>query len=568
MARNQDLVVVSKMPVPKMYRAQIEERCSLQYAAEDKDRKQWLDEWVNPKQDGKSYVHSRPILKKDKSSILYPGSKLRLKEDTSIYCLEIKFDGRIASNCGQDSILRPVLGVNGIPYIPGSSIKGLFRRACNHQQKIKYCGDSDSPGILRFHGAYPIDDWAGKKILSGNQGESPKTHYLIEDILHPQQKRQVESQDSSSACVLISFYKPTMIFEFSSNTKDTENTKIDWQEVETILTTAISQGLGGKTSSGYGFSSSYIPKYAITDNPSYDRAIHIELEGTGVSSKLLSGEPEFRPNMFKAVLRGHVNRLLSGICDNKSKIQEVTDDLFGSTNSPGNLQIYWQQIGKVSFDTFEKRKNNPTYKSRGILHISAPKSSQIEFLKLVLQFAYIMGGFGKTWRRVSHDIFYASYLKQDKKFDIGCHWISPISDSNSINVATKEDLTLFLDRLHQSCHQYLSISSAEFIKKWREAWHPKNVAVYSQVVSDSKAVILFHQEPFKYTPAIGGRKKTGAPEFVSSVWHRMLPIENKQYLEIVTIFNGDYLEWQNQQEAFIKSLRDKGLELTWGNNTH
>jgi CRISPR-associated protein Cmr6 len=568
MARNQDLPAI-----PKMYLAQIEDRCSLQYAAEDEDRQQWLKEWVDPKQDGKPYIHGKPILKKDKNKSPYPGTKFYPREDTSIYCLEIKFDGRIVSNCGQDSILRPVLGKNGIPYIPGSSIKGLFRRVCNDRQKLDYCGSSDSPGKLRFHGAYPIDDWAGKKVLSGSQGDSPQTRYLIEDIVHPQQKRQVETQDSPSAYVLISFYKPTMIFEFSSTIKDSDEEKIDWQEVETILTTALRQGLGGKTSTGYGFSSSYIPEHAIINSPLYSQAIHIELEGTGVSSKLLSGEPEFRPNMFKAALRGHISRLLAGVCNNRSRIQEATDKLFGSTNSPGITQIYWQQIEKVSFDSRDKRKNNPVYKSKGILHILAPES-KLEFLKIVLQFAYMMGGFGKTWRRVSHDIFFPSYLKQDRKFDIGCNWISPASDIITINnqenltitINNQENLTIFIDQLYQSCQTYLGISSPTFVTDWRETWHPENVVVFSQVVNESQAIDLFHDDIFKYTPAIGGRQRQGQPTSVSSVWHRMLPIGDGNYLEIVTVFHGDRTPWNNQLKPFIKKIKngDRGLKHTWG----
>jgi CRISPR-associated protein Cmr6 len=127
-------------PIPKMYLAQIEGRCSLQYIAENEDRKTWLKEWVDPKQDGKPYTRENNI-------------------NGSIHCFEIKFPGRVFSNSGRDSILRPVMGKNGIPYIPGSSVKGLFRRVCNRQQKIDYCGDSDHPGKLRFHGAYPKGDW-------------------------------------------------------------------------------------------------------------------------------------------------------------------------------------------------------------------------------------------------------------------------------------------------------------------------------------------------------------------------------------------------------------------------
>jgi CRISPR-associated protein Cmr6 len=536
MARNQDLPLI-----PKMYLAQIEERCSLQYAAIGDDRKQWLKEWSDPKQDGKSYVHDKPSITKEGKP--YEGSKLKLKQNTSIYCLEIKFEGRVVSNGGRDSIIRPVMGKNGIPFIPGSSIKGLFRRACDSEQKVKYCGNTDRPGILRFHGIYPIGDW-----VKG-----------MEDIVHPQQKRQVETQASSSAYTLISFHKPTMIFEISSSAKNT-----DWKEVETILTNAVRNGIGGKTSTGYGFSSDFAPEFTIENNPQYDKSFHFQLEGIGVSSKLLNGTLEFRPNMFKASLRGHTSRLLAGVCSNETLISQTTNNLFGSTNSPGNSHIYWQQIGKPSLQN--------TYRAQGILHILAPEF-ELEFIKFVLSFAYIMAGFGKTWRRVSHAEFYPDYLKQTNKFDIGCHWKN---STDTICINSPEKLKVFLNELYTFCQQYLSMNSLQFVSKWRESWHPENVVVYSglisktQILSDNpedrrSAIKLFHEEPFKLTPAIGGKEIKGEPKFVSSVWHRMLPISSNQYLEIITIFHYNPANWRNSLQPFIKSIKERGLHHTWGN---
>ncbi len=69
--------------------------------------------------------------------------------------------------------------------------------------------------------------------------------------------------------------------------------------------------------------------------------------------------------------------------------------------------------------------------------------------------------------------------------------------------------------------------------------------MYYQVDSDlgllysnpkSEAIELFHDPVFKYTPAIGGREyqppingeeRNSPPTAVSSVWHRMLPIDDK-----------------------------------------
>lgn len=71
---------------------------------------------------------------------------------------------RFVSNGGQDDgMIRPVIGARGLPFYPGSSMKGVFRRASTPQQAERYCGKvlaggDYEPGILRFHGGYPADD--------------------------------------------------------------------------------------------------------------------------------------------------------------------------------------------------------------------------------------------------------------------------------------------------------------------------------------------------------------------------------------------------------------------------
>lgn len=540
-------------PIPKMYLAQIEGRCSLQYTAEDADRQQWLKEWVDPKQDGEPYQHSEKNIQ-----LGVDGSKFRIK---------VKFSGRVFSNCGQDSILRPVLGKNGIPFIPGSSIKGLFKRVCNNEQKIEYCGNADIPGKLRFHGAYPVENWTRQsKITVRENGQNvQRTCYLIEDLVHPQQKRQVEAEDTTSASAFISFYQPTMIFEFSSADKE-----INWQEVEQLLHHALSQGIGGKTSTGYGFATA--PDYAKSGTTLYHEALHIQLEGTGVSSKLLSKKPEFRPNTFKAALRGHVCRLLAGVTNNEQLVKNQADRLFGSTNAPGTVRIYWEQPRQPSYGINGRKANNPTYTTKGTLHILS-SSDDRTFIDSVLQFAFIMGGFGKSWRRVAHELFYQEYFQQERKFDIGCHW-KCFAPSDWVNIQSAKELKSFLDSLQDLCCSYLNlnVSSVRPLARWREGWHPDRVLVYSKVVTDSKIVRLFHDHTFKTTPAIGGRKPGAErPTSVSSVWHRMLPLPNNQYLEIVTIFHGDRTPWKRQGQDQLKPLITavkSALKITtptWGN---
>jgi len=459
-----------------------------------------------------------------------------------------------------------MLGKNGIPFIPGSGVKGVFLRYCKKSDPalaIRYCGDKEpvTQGILRFHGAYPVGDWAGTMSR-----EDKATHYRLVDVVHPQENRQIGiDEKSTSAFALISFYQPKLVFEISSTELLSQE---EWRNISMKLKSALRQGLGGKTSTGYG-----LP--FITKNQ-YN--INLSLHGVGITPVLLTGEPEFRPNVFKATLRGHAKRLLGGCCQNQQddkRVERKIGELFGNTQAPGKVEIYWELRNPLPKTDWQS-----TYDIRGDLHISAP-DTDVEFLKCLIKFAYTMGGFGKSWRRVWHKDFYNN-LHYDKL--IGCYWKCEDSNwkkdiSEWINdIKTQKQLGEFLKNLENVCKNYFQVKEPQFLN-WREAWHKKRVAVYSQIVSQSQVIELFHNEIYKQTQAIGGRKtitrlKNGREEetevlVVSSVWHRMLPIDNDQYLEIVTVFHGDRRQWQHksqddQLQPFIKNLKDRGLQLSWG----
>ncbi|NER26529.1 MAG: hypothetical protein F6J89_02590 [Symploca sp. SIO1C4] len=542
------------MEVPRMFRAQVKEYCNLQFVPDRENREEWLKEWVNPQQTGKPYQHEN--LSNIKKSGLYG----------SVYCIPVKFPYRLFTNCGQDTIGRPTLGKNGIPFIPGSSIKGLFRRVCNdEQQKQHYCGGTEKQGILRFHGAYPVGDWTGKHTVPivQNGQRMRETRYSILDLVHPQQTRQVQNQDGTTAIALISLHQPTLIFQFSS----TDST-INWKEVETLLKKALSRGLGGKTSTGYGFPDLKSKFTQLPDFTQSENSLHIPLEGSGVCSVTLTKDPEFRPNIFKASLRSHVTRILAGICSDENRVNQTSEELFGSNTSEGLVKIFWEQL---RYNSPKNGERNPTYSVVGKLHITAPENTR-ELIGNIIKFAYIMAGFGKSWRRVEHRQFYSWY--HENKFAIGCHWTC--SDENFISIQNQEDLSIFLDGLYNFIQKHWQIDSPRPINCWRESWHPYRVVVYSQIVHESQAIRLFHDENFKTTPAIGGRKLGDErPTFVSCVWHRMLPITGNQYLEIVTLFHGGNSanspgleEWRrqgtNQLPLFVQRLKQSGFILTWG----
>jgi CRISPR-associated protein Cmr6 len=548
--------------VPMMYRAQVQGRCSLQYGKNNHDLKRWTKEWVYPNNE-------------DEQKPFYQNLEPSLERDDSIYRIKIEFPFRVLTNCGQDSILRPTIGVNGIPFIPGSSIKGLFQRLCYHPQvsdalknQVKdYCGTPEKPGILRFHGAYPVGDWAGTTTVE-LKNKSLETRYRMVDVVHPQQPRQVQEQGSPKAIAAISFYQPTFIFELSSTKVLSEK---QWETIGGLLKRALRPGLGGKTSTGYGL-------YVI---PQDQYSLSLDLSGRGVSSLLRSDEPEFRPNLFKATLRGHLTRLLAGVIQDEDLIKNTINQLFGHTTEPGVLQLYWETKPGFPKPFNYGFEQTPSYEIEGTLYLDAP-SQHLNILRTLLKFTVVMAGLGKSWRRVWHEEFYPNYQTRG----IGCHWQILDSNFDFPKIQTEADLQYFLNSVREEVCNYLGINlnyNTPYMP-WKEAWHPQRLSVYSQVVSQSEAITLFHDQKFKTTPAIGGRKPGDErPTSFSCVWHRMLPINSSEYLEIITIFHGgggfiprDYPwsdKWcrenspgqkENQFPLFVGKLKNQGFQLTWG----
>jgi len=271
-------------------------------------------------------------------------------------------------------------------------------------------------------------------------------------VVHPQENRQVGGPEKKheSAHPLISLYRPTLVFEFSAP----PSSAVDWPEVGQILQRALTLGVGGKTSVSYGTSAYFSGKKATAPNVG---ASHRQFRFTGdaLSPKLLTQESEFRPNLFKATLRSHARRLLAGALgppkptkrgiSPSDPMETEVNRLFGHTDAPGVVQVVWQPTDRPN-----DRKNSVIYHTEGILHLGIdtnhPKArpdDDMDFVMQLLRFAYLMGGFGKSWRRVWHDTFYPSY----QKFPIGCHWYSP----DIVVVANQSELKTFLNDLNTTC---------------------------------------------------------------------------------------------------------------------
>jgi CRISPR-associated protein Cmr6 len=570
--------------VPMMFRAQVPGRSQLQYidpkrkkAGDPQDVELWADEWV----DKAEFISAEAA--QDKQTETY-GAK------------SYQISWRFVTNGGQDEgLVRPVIGASGIPFYPGSSMKGAFRQACQQAEKVgdipkgscdHYCGDETevTPGALRFLGAYPTNDW---------------TQGLL-DLVHPQQGWQVKTFDThekprgESAYAQVSLYKPTLRFIISSpKALSTEQ----WEQIWKIWERAIASGLGSKVSTGYG-------QINQTSHPVIYR---VKLKGQGQASKLIDDTGEFRPNIFRASLRGHALRVFAGLTDAETA-EKLIEELFGgirSKNSTVGLLGFQFQESKLEIKPFGSGKYaQPGYAVEGELTwfltntLSDPKKVLLKrLIAKLMQFSMIVGGFGKSWRRVDHRKFFEEYYEDRYKALIGCHWqwLEEDSQRSNVQVSRIEKVGDFFDSVRQVAREWIKVQDQplqdiNWAQNWREAWHPSNVQVWGRIAEDydsSTAVRWFHgpyQIGIRGVQAEGSIYKSlltgevGQISRIGRIWHRMYPIvrllkdpENPQkpivkstsrYLELLTIFSDD----SNKENDFLDFLNTNasGFEQLWG----
>lgn len=500
------------------YRAQIQGRCQRQYIKKPKgappdwrpDIQIWIDEWVE-RVDGQSP---------------FSIDGLRI--------VEAQIDWRLISNSGVDEgVIRPVIGAGGWPMIPGSGIKGLFRRACPPQRLQRWCGsrcaDTDlHPGILRFHGAWPAQP-------SSSQ-DSDWTQGLL-DVAHPQQNWQVgftNGRESHSAFGVASLCRPRLRIGLSCT--DPTITEAEWEEVLDTLRQALRAGIGGRTCVGYG-SSGRLPGGVI---------LQCGLEGQGPAAKLLDGTPEFRPTMFRAAIRGMALRLFGGLTDAQTALQ-VVGSLFGSLSREEgqNVGLLATSYTDSVVDLGSYGRDNwaqPIYATSGLLQWrqmrAATKGEDLDLLSELLAALHgltmALGGFGRGWRRPDHRIFHSNYTKTP----IGCHWqwSDPAQLPPWIYVQTPAELAMLLQRSRQLASRWLQNLQASPAKaaSWREVIDPQRMRIWTREASDpldAQAIEWFHWSPGSGDQdqradarELKGTDLAGRVNQVGRIWSRMLPL--------------------------------------------
>lgn len=496
------------------FRAQVQGRCQRQYIKKPEnqtpgwrsDLQIWIDEWTE-RVDGTSPFST---------------DGLRI--------VEAQIDWRLISNSGvDDGFIRPVIGAGGWPLIPGSSIKGLFRRACPPERLLRWCGspcaEGDlSPGILRFHGAWPTE--------ASSTADSSWTHRLL-DVAHPQQNWQVgftNGNENHSAFGIASLYRPRLRIGLSST--DLSISEREWGEVVDTLRQALRAGIGGRSCVGYGSSGRL----------SRDVVFECALEGQGPAAKLLDLTPEFRPTMFRAAIRGMALRLFGGLTD-EITARQVVGRLFGSLSREEG-----QNVGLLATaytdSTFSLGSSGggwkqPIYATSGRLQWRRTRGCcegeaealLAELLAALHGITMSLGGFGKGWRRPDHRIFFPGYGKTP----IGCHWQWQEVEKlpTWIDVQSAEDLIRLLQRSRRVATRWLESTGQRTggSAPWREVIDPPRMAIWTRRAEDpidAEAIHWFHRprdgEPRRDPRDLRKSELAGKVNKVGMIWNRLLPI--------------------------------------------
>jgi CRISPR-associated protein Cmr6 len=569
--------------VPLMFQAQIKGRCNVQYVGKvegEPDYERWVKEWINgcpPVKPISAKPSSTSSLDKWQTALaglVVADTQQNVERQSSEEPpWEYQVRWRLVSNSGQDNFIRPVIGRKGMPFFPGSSMKGAFRKACSDPEKRKrYCGVEDKdkkrtqPGILRFRGGYPVDDqWR------------QQSDRLV-DIVHNQEQYQVRDGEAEhNANVQISLYQTKFKFDISSTEPLSAQ---EWVEVKKIWEKALGYGLGSRISAGYG--------YMEDISPSHSTLCSIHLNGWGLSSLLLlpthSKTDEFRPNMFKAALRGHTWRLLAGITD-EATAKRLTHQLWGGVegntvegcvgiNFSSEKIILSEHTYKI---TKQDKKTGKPYTvdvsmsiytlengQLSLLQIKDVKPELEQFLLSLVKFSMLLGGFGKSWRRIHHGLFHSDYFKKGDKPMIGCHWEFANQSKELYISVIQEDLSEISNFLKEIRQQAIAWAQAEgqpindYMIGWRETWHSDKVQVWGRIAPNgqSQAVKWFHNSKY-----LKGTELAGAMGKIGRIWHRMYPIDNG-FVELLTVFPDNSSKTRDFLE-FLSS-NSSGFSKLWG----
>lgn len=185
-------------------------------------------------------------------------------------------------------------------------------------------------------------------------------------------------------------------------------------------------------------------------------------------------------------------------------------------------------------------KNRNSNQSLSVAEQAEHRDCLVQLIKKLTQFAMLLGGFGKSWRRADHQIF----LLNNKIYNehlIGCHWdwVDPgdntVNNQKEVTELIQSALTVARSWMKLRAYTEFSFVSEQntklqtdrqeclkskgvFLKSdkpafWREAWHADNVQVWGRPAKnegDSKVIPWLHSKQLGITQPDRARNRTSS----------------------------------------------------------
>jgi CRISPR-associated protein Cmr6 len=255
---------------------------------------------------------------------------------------EARANGRLIVGLGSESVLETSVTLHhtyGIPYIPGSALKGLA--ASYAQQRLKWAknditykilfGNTDEAGYITFFDALYIPESAGKQVL-------------YPDIITVHHQKYYQGDNGSAPADWdspnpVSFISATGSYLLALAAPDLSDHEAWIERTFEILKHALEDfGIGAKTSSGYG-------RMTIPHDDSNEVAKEPESQQEQVMSDSDVKKAEGYRKEIEALSEGAVANQIDGYYQ---KWQKLTSD-------EGRLQVARAIIDKVHKAKREKK---------------------------------------------------------------------------------------------------------------------------------------------------------------------------------------------------------------------
>jgi CRISPR-associated protein Cmr6 len=287
-----------------------------------------------------------------------------------------------------DTLLSVFHPVYGVPYIPASTLKGIFRAwADKNWQNVKVDRvlgprDCTSLGTVQFFDAFPMKPCLALDVVTPNWSWNG-----IQEV-----KYKAEPH------VFLVMNKPTLKIGVATTSIGNEK---DVECVSSCLKEALACGLGSRTSAGYGRVANRpttLPKELV-------RGFSFEMKTQGIYGAD-PRSPEFRITAVRGILRYWFRAIALGIYSPKW-CKRLEAELFGS------IETDFQDLDKVkptegairlSVKLSSSSTGNSTapFEYKGEIYLESKDEQCVEVVEKLLILASHLSGVGRGSRRPLH----------------------------------------------------------------------------------------------------------------------------------------------------------------------